>query len=309
MEVLYHTPVLVESVLRYLPAAPDGIYVDGTLGGGGHTEQLLEHLSPAAKVIGFDRDAEAIAFARLRLARFGERVLFVAEEAARLLPALRALGIDRIDGFLLDLGVSSHQIDDASRGFSFQGNGRIDMRMDRTQRLDGWTVVNEYGEERLAGILFQYGEERASRRIARILVEARAEHPIDTTEQLAWIVGKVTGARFLTKTLARVFQAIRIEVNDELGQLRTALASALKILRPGGRIVVISYHSLEDRIVKNFFREEASDTIPSLTKLAPDTRREPLLTILTKKPVEADEAERERNPRAGSAKLRAAERS
>ena len=298
----YHEPVLCREALSFLLTDKDGVYVDGTLGSGGHAESICEQLSPRGRLIGFDADGDAIAEAGKRLQRFGERVTIV-EANFRLLR--ERLAGAKIAGLLLDLGVSSHQLDDGTRGFSFRSDDRLDMRMDRRAQFSAWDVVNTYPEEQLAKILWEYGEERLSRRIARSVVRAR---PVDTTGSLASIVERCVGGRFLTKSLARVFQALRIEVNSELASLREVLAAVPDVLQPGGRCVVISYHSLEDRIVKDFFRAEAAERIPSGNALVPDTPRVPRLTLLTKKPVVAGKEEYERNPRARSAKLRAAAR-
>ncbi len=308
MDKWYHVPALVESVLRYLPANPDGIYVDGTVGGGGHAESIMKRLSPRGRLVGFDVDDEALEVARQRLVRFAPRTVLLHENAANLRSALASQGIQKIDGLLMDLGVSSHQIDDARRGFSFQGEGRLDMRMDRRRELDAWMVVNQYGEERLAGLFHVYGEEHSSRRIAAAIARERTIRPIDTTARLAEIIAGVVGQRLVTKSMARVFQAIRIEVNDELENLQRVLDESVHLLQSGGRIVVISYHSLEDRIVKQTFLREAKRWTPSGNKYLPDRPRVPRLQILTKKPMTAGPAERAENPRARSAKLRAAEK-
>ena len=304
----YHTPVLVEETLTLLQPKPQELYVDGTLGGGGHAEQILMHCGPDGRLIGIDQDDDALASARERLARFGDRVIFCKTNFFMLESTLRELGIGKINGLLLDLGVSSHQLDDGGRGFSFQADARIDMRMDRTQSLDGWRVVNTYGPDALAEIFWTYGEERYAKHVIRELMRARETRTIDTTSDLAKVVESAVGAQFVNKTLARIFQAIRIEVNHELDRLSSVLRQGMDALAPGGRIVVISYHSLEDRIVKDFFRDEARSAIPSGHKLIPDVPVEPKARLLTRKPLEASTAERERNPRARSAKLRAAER-
>ena len=308
MEDEYHAPVLVDEVLRYLQPSREGVYVDGTLGGGGHAEAILINSTAHSVLYGFDADSEAIEHARHRLGRFGERIQYVHDNAARLRTRLEELHVPRIQGLLLDLGVSSHQIDAAERGFSFQQEHRIDMRMDRRQGLDGWTVVNTYPRERLSDLLWQFGDERKARKIAAGIVRAREQHPVDSTGELARIVESAAGGRYLQKSLARVFQAIRIEVNSELDNLRKILKESVELMERGGCIVVIAYHSLEDRIVKEFFRWESSALIPSGTRLMPDRAKEPRLRILTRKPVVPGGTEVARNPRAVSAKLRAAER-
>jgi 16S rRNA (cytosine1402-N4)-methyltransferase len=269
---------------------------------------MLTLCGPDGRLIGFDQDGDALASAGERLARFGDRVTYRKGNFSTLGSALRELGVGKVRGILLDLGVSSHHLDDAGRGFSFQADSPIDMRMDRDQRLDGRSVVNTYAPESLAKMLWAYGEERDAKRIVRAIVRERERRPIATTAELAAVVESAVGGRFLKKTLARVFQAIRIEVNRELEHLAEALRQSVEVLETGGRIVVISYHSLEDRIVKDFFRDEARTAIPSGHALVADTPVEPRLRPLTKKPVEAAPEECERNPRSRSAKLRAAER-
>ncbi len=307
MSYEYHAPVLTEEVIRYLKPERNGGYVDGTLGGAGHAEAILMS-NVHTTVIGFDMDDAAIDRAQTRLTRFGQRVHFVQDNVANLRRKLSELNIDRIDGLLLDLGVSSRQLDQSDRGFSFQHDGRIDMRMDRRQSLDGWKVVNTYTRERLADVFWQFGEERNSRRIAAFIADAREKQPIDSTAVLARVVEAAIGPKFLQKTLARVFQSIRIEVNQELENLTRALEDSLDLITSGGCIVVISYHSLEDRIVKQFFRNASRKSIRSATALLPDIEVQPRLSVLTTKPVVPGDEEVKSNPRAKSAKLRAAEK-
>jgi 16S rRNA (cytosine1402-N4)-methyltransferase len=304
----YHTPVLVDSVLHYLRPVPGGVYVDGTVGGAGHAEEILMKSSPNGKLIGFDMDSDAIAFAGKRLKRFGDRVTLIRDNAANIGRNLRDAGIGRMDGMLLDLGVSSHQIGSPERGFSFQSGDRIDMRMDRSHEPDGWTVINTYPQERLAEILWKFGEERGARRIAKLLVQRRRSKTIDTTDELAALIRPVATGGNPQQTLARVFQAIRLEVNRELENLPRALSGGLEFIVPGGRLVVISYHSLEDRIVKTFFRDESKTSVASGTKLLPDRPAVPRLSVLTRKPVVPSSEELALNTRSRSAKLRAAER-
>ncbi|MBI2428715.1 MAG: 16S rRNA (cytosine(1402)-N(4))-methyltransferase RsmH [Ignavibacteriales bacterium] len=299
---------MLNEVLGHLVTTPNGIYVDGTLGGGGHAEKILERLSPQGTLIGIDADADAIQEAGKRLKRFQSSLQLVHDNTSYIADILRSKQITAIHGLLLDLGVSSFQLDEASKGFSFRGDERLDMRMDRRQSLDAHAVVNTYDAESLANIIWKYGEEKQSRRIARTILKRREISPINTTGQLASIIESTVGGRFLTKTLARVFQAIRIEVNNELERLQNILNESLGLLAFGGRIVVISYHSLEDRIVKNFFNTCAATSIPSGNKFQPDTPRVPELKIMTKKPIEAGEVEQSMNPRSRSAKMRVAER-
>jgi 16S rRNA (cytosine1402-N4)-methyltransferase len=305
MSATYHVPVLLDEAVRVLVTNRAWIYVDGTLGGGGHAERVCEELSPEGTLVAFDCDADAIEVARNRLARFGDRVLLIRANFRAMAAELRRRDIKSIGGVLLDLGVSSFQLDAPLRGFSFRSDARLDMRMDQEQAFSALAVVNEYSEQALADVLFHYGEERLSRRIARSIV---ARRPATTTGALREAVEQAVGQRFVVKSLARVFQALRIEVNHELENLAVALAEATALLLPGGRIVVISYHSLEDRIVKEFFRKNSATTIPSGHKLIPDTVTRPLLRLVGRQPIAAPDEECSVNPRARSAKLRAAEK-
>ncbi len=301
----YHDPVLCDDATRLLITDEYGVYVDGTVGGGGHAEIICGRLRGAGRLICFDADVDAIEHSRRRLQQFGERALFVHSNVRHLAAELTRLGVGPVCGLLLDLGVSSFQLDQAPRGFSFRSDQRLDMRMDQRQTLSAWEVVNTYDERTLAQVLWNFGEERHSRRIAHVIAGAR---PVNSTGDLKECVRTAVGERFLTKSLARVFQAIRIEVNGELRSLEAALADGLIQLRPGGRLVVIAYHSLEDRIVKEFMRAEGATTIPGQPRYGPWVPRSPRLRILTKKPLVPGDEEMQSNPRARSAKLRAAER-
>jgi 16S rRNA (cytosine1402-N4)-methyltransferase len=302
---MYHLPVLCAEAVEFLLAGNPRIVVDGTTGGGGHAENICKRLSPGERLICFDADADALVESKKRLASFQDRVTFVHANFRNLKTELHGLGINTIDGLLLDLGVSSFQLDEASRGFSYRADEPLDMRMDRRLSRNGRDIINTYTQERLADVLWKFGEERASRRIASRIVAAR---PLETTGDLASAVRGAVGGQNQVKSLARVFQAIRIEVNDELGSLSQALTDAMDLLADGGKIVVISYHSLEDRIVKEFFREESAESIPSGHKLIPDTPKVPRLRVLTRRPLEPSADEVQQNGRARSAKLRAAER-
>lgn len=304
----YHTPVLLPRVLTFLFTRPDGVYVDATLGGGGHAEALAQRLGPAGRILGIDADDDALAFARRRLEPHGIRVQFAHDNFRNLGAVLAAHSLKTISGILFDLGVSSHQLDAAHRGFSFQSDERLDMRMDRRLPHDAAEVIRTYSRQRLAEIFFLYGEERKARQIAARIAETRSARPITTTADLARVVRQEIPDRFAVKSLARIFQALRIEVNQELAALEAALPAAVDALEPGGRVVVIAYHSLEDRIVKHAFRHAAAAFRPAPSKLAPAEPRQPRLRLLTRTPVEADEDERSTNPRARSAKLRAAEK-
>ena len=305
----YHAPVLLHDVRERLITDPSGRYVDATLGGGGHAKALLDALAPDAVVLGIDQDADALQFARDRLAGEIEAGRFrtVRGNFAQLQQLLKSETIDGepflpIDGLLLDLGVSSHQIDTAERGFSFQRGGPLDMRMDPRRGLTADQIVNSWSARELAEVFWTYGDENRGRAIARAIVDQR---PLETTGDLADAVRSVVPGHKETKTLARVFQALRIVVNDELDALERALEQSVDVLRTGGRIAVISYHSLEDRRVKRFFRygnfegEPVRDLYGTLITPWED---------LTRSPVEAGPREVEANPRARSARLRVAER-
>ncbi len=304
----FHTPVLADAVLSFLHPTPDNVYVDATVGGGGHAESILRASSPSGRVIAFDADADAIQYATIRLKEFSARIVYIHDNFVNIGKQIKEHHGSSVGGVLMDLGVSSHQLDDSSRGFSFQSRHRLDMRMDQRSALDAQEVVNSYVIERLTEVFSTYGEERQSKRIAQRLVDARSRAPIETTEQLSEIVESVVGRQYLQKSLSRVFQAIRIEVNSELSNLRSGLRQTLDVLKPGGRLVVISYHSLEDRIVKDFFREQSRTSIPSAHKYLPDQPVQPQLRLLTKKPIVPEATEIHRNPRSRSAKLRASEK-
>ena len=304
-EIMYHDPVLLDNAIGLLVMPGGKIFVDGTVGGGGHAEEICRRMGNAATLVCFDADEDALRYSRERLSAFAGHVVFVHSNFSNLESELRSRNIHSIDGLLLDLGVSSFQLNDPSKGFSFRSDDSIDMRMDRHQPLSGGDVVNTYPEKDLADILWKYGEEKNSRRIARAIVQRR---PLGATGDLREAISSVTSGRYLTKTLARVFQAIRIHVNRELDNLETVLHSSLRLLSPAGRVVVISYHSLEDRIVKNFFRQQSTSVVPSGNKYIPDVRSTPQFKVLTKRPLTPSAREVERNPRARSAKLRAAER-
>jgi 16S rRNA (cytosine1402-N4)-methyltransferase len=301
----YHEPVLCSEALRFLLTDPSGVYVDGTVGGGGHAERLCEALHPGGRLVCFDADRDAIHHARERLRDYGNRISFVHRNFGALREELEAIGIGAINGLLLDLGVSSFQIDEPGKGFSFQANGVLDMRFDHRQERTAMDVVNGADEKELERIIRWYGEERMARRIVRQIIRRR---PLRMTSDLSASVEAAVGGRFLTKSLARVFQAVRIEVNQELPILRQALHDAVSLLYSGGRLVVISYHSLEDRIVKEVFKEYSARMIPSGHPYVPDRQVTPLLEVLTRKPLMASEDERRTNPRARSAKMRVAER-
>jgi 16S rRNA (cytosine1402-N4)-methyltransferase len=304
----YHTPVLTEETLSFLINAKNGVYVDATLGGGGHAEALLQQLDPGGRLIGLDADDDAVRFAAARLAPFHSRLTVRKSNFKNLKKVVLDCGVEEVDGVLFDLGVSSHQLDEPSKGFSFHSDSRLDMRMDRSQVLTAYEVVNGYEERLLADILWNYGEERNSRKIARAILLVRSHMAIESGKDLAQVIETIVGDRFLTKTLARVFQAIRIEVNGELENLKAGLSDAIDILKTGGRLAVISYHSLEDRMVKETMKAAAATSDPNLSKFLPPAIVNPRLRILTKKFVGPGASELDSNPRARSAKLRVAEK-
>lgn len=288
-----HESVLLDEVLTWLQPGREGIYVDGTLGLGGHAEAILERTAPAGRLIGFEWDRDAVGHATERLARFCDRVQIVQASYADLVPELARLGVQAIDGLIVDLGASSLQFDRADRGFSFRAESALDMRMDQRNPRTAATLVAYLSEEQLADIFYYYGEERQARRIARFLVQARQETPITTTTQLASIVAEAVPRKYhphKVHVATKVFQALRIAVNAELDNVTSLLANAPTVLRPGGRFCVITFHSLEDRIVKQAFS------------------RNPAYKVLTKHPVEPSDTEIVRNPRSRSAKLRVAAR-
>lgn len=306
-----HISVMPDEVLKFLAPHGGGIYVDGTLGGAGHSLKILEASVPDGRLIAFDRDHSAIVVATARLAGFDNRVTLVQRNFAELEETLKALKVERIDGFLLDLGVSSHQLDSAERGFSFRQDAPLDMRMDTGTGPTAADLVNTLTEAELVRIIREYGEERWAGRIAVRIVAAREKAPLLTTLELAEIVKGAIPRKFHEERIhpaTRTFQALRIAVNAELESLEKGLEAGLKLLGRGGRAVVISFHSLEDRIVKNAFRKLAQGCICPKHIPICVCGNEPQLRILTSRPVMAGEAELAANPRARSAKLRAAEK-
>jgi 16S rRNA (cytosine1402-N4)-methyltransferase len=297
---------LAETV-EWLSPKVDGTVLDGTIGLGGHAAEILKHLS-RGRYVGLDQDVDALQHAG-RALKDDPRVILRQANFADLLDVLTNLGISEVDSVLMDIGVSSLQLDSPSRGFSFQQSGPLDMRMDQSSDFSASNIVNSYPEEKLAKVFWEYGEEPKSRALARAIVKAREEKRFETTDELAALAKRVLYKPGPQKHPAtRLFQAIRMEVNQELQALEKGLASALKVLKPGGRVAVISFHSLEDRIVKQFFKRESVDCVcpPEMPFCQCDHKAS--LKILTNKPVTASEAEMERNPRSRSAKLRVAEK-
>jgi 16S rRNA (cytosine1402-N4)-methyltransferase len=303
-----HQTVLSQEIVNLLGPHPGGVVVDGTVGLGGHAEALLQ-AEPGVTVIGIDRDEEALSHAAQRLAPFKERVRLIHGNYRDCVEILETLGMERIDGFLLDLGLSSLQLDTPDRGFSFRHDGPLDMRMDATEQVTAAELVNHSSEDELVRILRDYGEERFARRIVRAIFAARAKELIETTGRLAEIVHSAIPRKFHPKAIhpaTRTFQALRIAVNEELANLKEGLEAGFQAIAPGGVIAVISFHSLEDRIVKGFFRYKALSCTcpPDFPICVCDKKVE--MEILTRKPVLPSPEEIAKNPRARSAKLRAA---
>ena len=291
--------------MQALAIRPGGLFIDGTLGGGGHAAAILQASSPDGTLLALDADSAALSRARERLSLFSARVTLVHSSFADLGKVAREHGWHAVDGIVLDLGLSSDQLADETRGFSFAGP-QLDMRFDVTRGEPASALLNELSPEELADLLYRYGEERASRRIARAIVAAR---PIQSARQLAEVVTKAKGGRRgKIHPATQTFQALRIAVNDELGALAAVLPQAVELLKPGGRLAVITFHSLEDRIVKNFYRIESRDCICPVEQPVCTCGHQATLKIVMAKPIEPTAAEVATNPRARSAKLRAAER-
>ena len=301
-----HVPVLVEEVLTYLAPRPGAVIVDATVGEGGHAEAILKRIAPAGRLIGLDQDADAIMRAEERLRPFGQNVILRRANFAELGPVLSEIGVGTVDGVLFDLGVSTRQLLEPERGFSFDRQGPLDMRMDRGQDVTAAELVNTLSERELSDLIYRFGEERASRRIARQIVNRR---PLQTTRDLVRAVEAAVGAgRGRLNPATRTFQALRIATNAETDALAAGLPQAIACLRPGGRICAIAFHSLEDRTVKQVIAAAARGCICPPEAPVCTCGRQRALRIITKKPVTPTPEEVRRNPRARSAKLRAAER-
>lgn len=305
-----HVSVLLEECIANLNIRPDGIYVDGTMGGGGHSLAIAKRLT-TGRLIAIDQDENAHIAAKQKLQPYLDKVTFVKDNFANIQEILSKLQMERVDGVLLDIGVSSHQLDEGERGFSYNHDAPLDMRMNQDQTLTGYTVVNEYDEKALNDVIFHYGEERWAKRIAQFIVQARKDKPIQTTAELVNIIKKAVpkGARKDGPHPAkRTFQAIRIEVNGELAVLEKAIADSIPLLALGGRLCIITFHSLEDRIVKNAFRLMENPCVcPSVFPVCMCGKK-PLGKVVTRKPILPSERELENNHRSRSAKLRVIER-
>ncbi|MBE3583106.1 MAG: 16S rRNA (cytosine(1402)-N(4))-methyltransferase RsmH [Limnochordaceae bacterium] len=304
-----HTPVLLKEALQYLQCRPGGWYIDGTVGAGGHARAILEASAPDGQLLGIDQDRQALAAAAERLASFGSRVTLVQDNFRNLTTIAAQQGWAQVDGILLDLGVSSYQLDTPGRGFSYQHEAPLDMRMNPGLTTTAADLVNQCSADELTRILKEYGEERWASRISRFIVNARRRERIVTTQQLVEIIEEAVPASARREgghPARRTFQALRIAVNDELGALRQGLNAAAQLLRPGGRLVVITFHSLEDRLVKQFFQEKARGCVcpPGLPVCV--CGQQPEMEIITRRAVVPSAAEQEQNRRARSAHLRAA---
>lgn len=291
-----HVPVMLKEVVEYLNLNPGQTIVDATVGLGGHALSILEHITPGGRLIALDRDEESLKIARDNLSKFSKNCLFQHANFVDVDTVLTGLGIKRVDGIVFDLGISSFQLDNPERGFSFQAEGPLDMRVDKNNQISAYDLVNNLNEEELSGILWNLGEERWHRRIARLIVQERQKYPIATTRELADLVVRATPYKYRHYRIhpaTRTFQAIRIAVNRELEALEQAMNKVMCLLNKGARICVISFHSLEDRVIKLSFRK---------------AHQEGLVSIITPKPLVPDQSEIEANPSSRSAKLRVAER-
>ena len=306
-----HTTVLLKETVDGLNIRPEGIYVDCTLGGGGHSEKILSQLSEEGRLIAFDQDETAITFAKERLSEHENKLTFIKSNFSHIQEELHQRGIHKVDGILYDLGVSSPQLDTPERGFSYHHNAPLDMRMDLQGEISAYDVVNEWKYEDLVRIFFKYGEEKFSKQIARKIEAAREKAPIQTTDELVELIKDGIPAPARRKgghPAKRIFQAIRIAVNDELGSFENSLKQAMDLLNPAGRISVITFHSLEDRICKTVMKEASQGPeLPRGMPVIPEGYK-PLMKLINRKPIVPSESELESNNRARSAKLRIAEK-
>ena len=300
-----HTPVLLSECLTGLNIKPDGIYVDGTLGGGGHSGEILKRLT-TGRLIAFDKDEDALKSTKIKLEKYSEHITYIKDDFKNMFEDVRNLGISGVDGILLDLGVSSYQIDTADRGFSYRFDAKLDMRMDRSASLSAYDVVNTYSKEDLLRILYTYGEENFAKAIVNKILQSREEKAIETTGELEKLVESAIPKKFWGRgnVAKKTFQAIRIEVNHELDGLEEAINKMIDLLNSSGRLAIITFHSLEDRIVKNVFKERSSDCICDKTLPFCVCNHHADVILVNKKPIEAGSEELERNTRSSSAKLR-----
>ena len=300
-----HMPVMQDEILKYFESCDSGLIIDGTLGLGGHSEALLASY-PRMNILGLDLDENALIFSGNRLNKYGDRVKILKDNFSNILPIMDAIERSELaSGLLLDLGVSSYQLDTPERGFSFRFDAPLDMRFNSDQEIKASDVINEYSERELADLIYKYGEEPRSRKIAKAIIDRR---PILTTMELADLIKKIIGAKnYKIHPATKTFQALRIEVNKELNNLYSALSDSLKIIKDKGRIIVISYHSLEDRIVKSFFKNESKKCICPVEVLICECHHSPMLKVITKRVHKPSVSEINANPRSRSAKMRVAE--
>ena len=308
--VFHHVSVMLDEVIEGLNIKEDGIYVDGTLGAAGHSLEIVKKLD-TGKLIGIDQDKNALLKSKQVLGKYLDKVSLVKSNYSNIKNVLHNLNIEKVDGILLDLGVSSHQLDEGERGFSYNKDAPLDMRMDQDSDLSAWEVVNQYSKEELTRILLEYGEENWAKRIAEFIVTEREKEPIDTTLELVTVIKKAIPKKVRMEghhPAKKTFQAIRIEVNRELDVLKDSIEEMVSVLKPGGRLVVITFHSLEDRIVKEKFKWLYKDCTcpPEFPQCICDKKRE--IEIITRKPIVPRKKEIEENPRSRSAKLRIAEK-
>lgn len=306
-----HKSVLLEEAVNGLRVGPEGIYVDGTLGGAGHAAKVCEQLSAKGRFIGIDQDQDAIIAATKRLEKYKGNITIVRSNYCYMVQELKKLGITKVDGILLDLGVSSHQLDTAERGFTYQQNAPLDMRMDQRMEKTAKDVINEYSEQELCRIIRDYGEDRFARQIARQIAQARKNKSIETTGELVEIIKEAIPKKFRMAPghpAKRTFQALRIELNRELEVLQDSLESMIELLNPQGRLCVITFHSLEDRIVKNIFRKSENPCTCPRDFPVCVCGKKPLGRVVTRKPIVPSQEEKEENRRSKSAKLRIFER-
>ena len=307
--IFKHTPVLLNECLEGLNIKEDGIYVDGTLGGGGHSGEILKRLT-TGKLLAFDKDEDALSTTKVKLDNYKDKIIYIKNDFKNMVEVLKSMGYEGVDGILLDLGVSSYQIDTAERGFSYRFDSKLDMRMDKSAKLSAYDVVNNYSREELVRILYNYGEEGFAKNIVNKIIDARINKPIETTGELVSLVESAIPKKFWGKgnVAKKTFQAIRIEVNKELEGLDEAVSQMIDFLNPGGRLAIITFHSLEDRIVKNVFKDHSIDCIcdKSLPFCVCNHKADGFL--VNKKPIEASTKELEENSRSSSAKLRVYEK-
>ena len=306
-----HIPVLLNEVICHLDIKPGGIYVDGTLGGGGHSAEIIKLIQPDGILIGIDQDINAINAASQKLEKYRDNIIIVNDNFKNIKAIVQDKGFEKVDGILLDLGVSSHQLDEEERGFSYMKDAKLDMRMDRSNPLTAEIIINDWSELQLANIIKDNGEEKWAKRIAKFICNERAKKRIETTYELVEIIKMAIPAsarREGPHPAKRTFQALRIAVNDELGILENTILDGISILKPEGRLCIITFHSLEDRIVKTTFNklEKPCTCPPKIPQCI--CGKKPLVKIITRKPIEADDKELNENPRSRSAKLRVVER-